>query len=179
MEMSMRDDETAHGGLRAVDDRMLVDELARRLDSGDENGAALMGRLTDSVGAKVAGRVVEGLESQRELDYPGDPISLVVSSSAIARRLGSVEKEPFTVAYIEDRLKPGDVFYDIGANVGPYSLIAAKATGGQAQIFAFEPSPASFRDLTRNIELNGCTDSVTPLPVALWSETRMLPVSWR
>ena len=42
-----------------------------------------------------------------------------MSSSAILKRLGSVAKEPFTVAYIEEHVKPGEVFYDIGANVGP------------------------------------------------------------
>jgi FkbM family methyltransferase len=150
--------------LAAVEDGVLVDELARRLDGAD---------------AKRAGRLAEILTAERELDYAGHPISLVVSSVAIARRLGSVAKEPFTVAYIEDHLKPGEVFYDIGANVGPYALIASKATDGRAQIYAFEPSPASFRDLVQNVELNGCTESVTPLPVALWSETRMLPVTWK
>ena len=101
-----------------------------------------------------------------------------MSSSAILKRLGSVAKEPFTVAYIEEHVKPGEIFYDIGANVGPYSLIAAKATGGQAHVFAFEPSPSSFRDLARNVEVNECRESVTPLPLALWSETGLLPVAW-
>jgi FkbM family methyltransferase len=150
--------------LAGVDDGTLVDELSRRLDGADP---------------KAAGRLVETLTAQRELDYAGHSISLVVSSVAIARRLGSAGKEPFTVAYIEDHLKPGEVFYDIGANVGPYALIAAKATEGHAQVFAFEPSPASFSDLVQNVELNGCTESVTPLPIALWSETKMLPVTWK
>jgi FkbM family methyltransferase len=150
--------------LAAVEDGVLVHELARRLEGAD---------------AKFAGRVVEELTSEHELDYSGDTITLVVSSVAVARRLTSAEKEPFTVAYIEEYLKPGEVFYDIGANVGPYALIASKATEGQARVYAFEPSPASFRDLAHNVEANGCTDSVTPIPVALWSETRMLPVSWK
>jgi len=152
------------GELAAVGDGVLVDELARRLNRAD---------------AKLVGRVIEDLTPERELDYAGHKISLVVSSVAIARRLSSAEKEPFTVAYIEQYLKPGEVFYDIGANVGPYALIASKATEGQAQVYAFEPSPASFRDLAHNVELNGCTESVTPIPIALWSETRMLPVTWK
>ena len=58
--------------------------------------------------------------------------------------------------------------------------MASKATEGHAQVFAFEPSPASFSDLVQNVsELNGCTESVTALPIALWSETKMLPVTWK
>ena len=45
-------------------------------------------------------------------------------------------------------------------------------------MFAFEPAPSSFRDLARNVEVNGCGESVTPLPLVLWSETGLLPVAW-
>jgi len=165
--------------IEALDGEALVDELARRLDDFDNQGSALVQRLADKLHAKVAVKLVDGLKPVRRLDYEGDEIWLVMSSSAILRRLGSVAKEPFTVAYIEQHVQPGDVFYDIGANVGPYSLIAAKATQGQARVFAFEPSPASFRDLARNVDVNGCGESVTPLPLALWSETGLLPVAWR
>ena len=66
-----------------------------------------------------------------------------------------------------------------GRTSGRTALIAAKATGGRARVFAFEPSPSSFRDLARNVEVNECGESVTPLPLALWSETGLLPVAWR
>jgi FkbM family methyltransferase len=89
-----------------------------------------------------------------------------------------VAKEPFTVDWIERSIKPGDVFYDIGANVGPYSLIAAKATGNGARVFAFEPSASSFHDLSRNVLLNGCAESIVPLPLALWSESRLLSFTY-
>ena len=46
-------------------------------------------------------------------------------------------------------LAPGDVVLDIGANVGVYSLVAAKKPGGAARVFSFEASYASnrFNDL--------------------------------
>ena len=72
--------------------------------------------------------------------------------------------------WIEGFVGPGDVFYDIGANVGAYSLIAARATANRARILAFEPVPSSFLDLSRNVALNACADSVVALPFALWSE---------
>src|SRR5688572_21500950 len=40
---------------------------------------------------------------------------------------------------ITDRLEPGDVFYDIGANHGYISLLAAKRVGPEGHVYAFEP----------------------------------------
>src|SRR5690348_17425764 len=117
---------------------------------------------------------MERIRPTATLDYDPHPIRLLVSSREIGLRLVSAEKEPFTVEWLERSLEPGQVFYDIGANVGAYSLIAAKTTANRARIFAFEPSPASFLDLCRNVSLNGCAESVVPLPLALWSRTELL-----
>ena len=174
----------SRGGLRrrfarASSGHGLVDELARRIDgSAADDGAELIGQLAARLHVKSTAQLAESLTPTRELDYSRHPIKLVISSPAIGRRLDSVAKEPFTVDWLET-IEPGDVFYDIGANVGPYSLIAAKATGGRAGVFAFEPSPASFAALARNVEINECSGCVTPLPIALWSQTALVPVSWR
>lgn len=50
-------------------------------------------------------------------------------------------------------LRPGDCFVDVGANVGHYSLIAARKCG--ARVIAVEPVPETFRRLVNNIEING------------------------
>src|SRR5260370_25613059 len=44
---------------------------------------------------------------------------------------------------------------DIGAHGGYFSLIGASRVGATGRVYAFEPYPASFRELQRNIELNG------------------------
>jgi FkbM family methyltransferase len=164
--------------VRASSAHGLVDELARRIDGSADDGGELIGQLAARLHVKSTAQLAESLTPTRKLDYPRHPIRLVISSPAIGRRLESVAKEPFTVDWLET-IEPGDVFYDIGANVGPYSLIAAKATGGRAEVFSFEPSPASFAALARNVEINECRGCVTPLPLALWSETALVPVSWR
>lgn len=51
-------------------------------------------------------------------------------------------------------LKPNMVFVDIGANVGYFSLIAAKLVGDQGQVYAFEPDPENFKLLEKNIKVN-------------------------
>jgi FkbM family methyltransferase len=52
-------------------------------------------------------------------------------------------------------LKPGDIFVDVGANIGYYSVIAGHIVGIGGQVFAFEPSAKIRRRLVRNIALNG------------------------
>lgn len=52
-------------------------------------------------------------------------------------------------------VKPGDVVVDVGANVGYFTLLAAKLTGESGRVFAFEPEPDTFMRLSRNAALNG------------------------
>jgi FkbM family methyltransferase len=51
-------------------------------------------------------------------------------------------------------LKPGDVFVDIGANIGLFSLIAASCVGDSGKVYAFEPTEKVFSKLRENIRLN-------------------------
>jgi FkbM family methyltransferase len=162
--------------LASVGDDVLVGELARRLDR-PPRGTSLLGDLVQRVHAKTAGALAERLTPTRRLDYSHHAIELVIGSPSVGKRLRSAAKEPFTVEWIERSIRPGDVFYDIGANVGAYSLIAAKSTSNRARVFAFEPSPASFHDLARNVLLNGCQPSIAPMPIALWSSTGLLSLT--
>ncbi len=57
-------------------------------------------------------------------------------------------------ALIASRLHTGDVFCDVGANVGYYTVIAAGMVGRTGSVVAIEPSPAMFEQLERNIELS-------------------------
>lgn len=101
------------------------------------------------------------------LDYPAGTIRLVVDSEAELPRLRSCLKEPETVAWIERYVRPGDVLFDIGANVGAYSLVADRASGGTCTVYAFEPSFSTFAQLSRNVALNGSAGRVIPVAVAL------------
>lgn len=62
-------------------------------------------------------------------------------------------------------LRRGDVFLDIGANIGSYTLLAAGAAG--ATTLAFEPDPGTAQSLRRNIALNRLEDRVTVHETAL------------
>lgn len=54
-------------------------------------------------------------------------------------------------------LNPGDVFYDIGANVGFFSVIAAKLVGDAGKIYAFEPGEDNAKAIRHNARLNNFT----------------------
>ena len=51
---------------------------------------------------------------------------------------------------------PGGVFVDIGANVGYFAVLASRWVGVSGQVFAFEPVPATYKDLVSNLALNDC-----------------------
>jgi FkbM family methyltransferase len=114
----------------------------------------------------------DAMRSER-LDYPGAEIRLRVTTKAERVRLKACAKEPFTIEWIHRCVRAGDVLYDIGANVGAYSLVAAKQPGGGARVFAFEPSYANVAALTANVVLNGLAGQVTPMPIALSNQDAM------
>lgn len=55
-------------------------------------------------------------------------------------------------------LEKGEVFWDVGANLGYFTLLAAAALGPTGQVAAFEPGGSAFAALTRNISLNQFTN---------------------
>lgn len=61
---------------------------------------------------------------------------------------------------------PGKVFFDIGANVGYYSILASKMVGAAGKVVAFEPVISNLTFLHRHVELNGAKN-VRVLPFAL------------
>jgi FkbM family methyltransferase len=76
----------------------------------------------------------------------------IVGSSNHGCWLGSYEyskQKAFSAA-----IKPGDVVYDLGANVGFYSLLASVIVGPEGHVFSFEPVPRNLTFLRKHLELN-------------------------
>jgi FkbM family methyltransferase len=72
-------------------------------------------------------------------------------------------------------LTPGELFVDIGANVGTYTVLAAGAAG--ADVVSFEPIPSTFNHLVDNINVNGLTNLVRMHNVGLSSQPGVLRFS--
>src|SRR5712691_8080567 len=73
-------------------------------------------------------------------------------------------KEPETLEWI-DAMEEESVFWDIGANVGLYSIYAAKKKS--SRVYAFEPSVFNLELLARNIYLNNLSDKICLVPLAV------------
>jgi FkbM family methyltransferase len=63
--------------------------------------------------------------------------------------------EPYESQLMATLLRPGMTVIDVGAHVGYYSLLAARAVGSTGRVISFEPSPGNFDLLINNIRLNG------------------------
>lgn len=125
-------------------------------------------------------RIRGNVQIVRQMDYDRAPINMVVDSWIENDvRLHSCRKEPGTVEWIESWFKPGDVFYDIGANVGAYSLVAFRFLNGKTKIYAFEPGFVTFPQLCRNIYLNHAGEAIVPLQVALSDQTSITPFHYQ
>src|SRR5262249_31231684 len=72
------------------------------------------------------------------LDYLKREIFLHINSNIeLKTRTRSCAKEPDLVDWIESNFKAGEVFFDVGANVGAYSLVATKFLDGDLRTYSF------------------------------------------
>jgi len=62
--------------------------------------------------------------------------------------------EEITTELFKNVLKEGDVFIDLGANIGYFSLLASRLVGKKGKVFSFEPEPTNFSCLKKNLEIN-------------------------
>lgn len=98
------------------------------------------------------------------LDYDKAQIRMYAETEVErTKRLGACKKEPETLAFLE-AIPEGSVLFDIGANVGSYTLIALSRG---IETVAFEASVPNFKRLNENIKLNGFHAKTVCAP--LWS----------
>lgn len=87
---------------------------------------------------------------------------------------GTFEKAE--LEFVSRYLKPGDIAFDIGANVGIFSVVIGIATGQKGRVVAVEPVPFNTQRLRYNLDLNGLRN-VQILPVALGSCEDLLDIN--
>jgi FkbM family methyltransferase len=68
--------------------------------------------------------------------------------------------------FLNDYLRSGDIFVDIGANIGLFTLIASSRVGDNGKVYSFEPCLKTFQRLVKNVELNR-TNNAKCLQMAL------------
>jgi len=94
-------------------------------------------------------------DSRKKINFRGHVLFLDTKDSL---NLSFSDYEIFETELIEKELKTGDVFLDIGANIGYHTLTAAKRVGPKGRVYAIEPEPENFSILEQNISINGYSD---------------------
>lgn len=82
--------------------------------------------------------------------------------------------EPHVTAWLQSTLRRGDVFVDVGANVGYFTLLGAQLVGREGLVVAVEAHSRLFGILQRNVVINGVYGYVTTHHRAAWSEDKEL-----
>lgn len=107
----------------------------------------------------------EKLNPRCEFTHNGVSVAYLTPTVFTKWRVDSLfEKEPVTIEWIGS-FRPGEVLVDVGANVGMYTIWAAKTRG--TRVFAFEPEAQNYALLNRNIVLNNLGGQVTAYCLAL------------
>lgn len=96
------------------------------------------------------------------------------SAMSARHATGFLDHEPDTRWWIETHIRPGECLWDVGANIGLYTLYACSGAGVRA--VSFEPVAGTFAHLAHNIALNGFGERATPLCVALSDSTGLQPL---
>ena len=87
-------------------------------------------------------------------------------------------KEEGTMRWLDSELRGGDVFMDIGANVGIYTIAAAHRVGPSGKVFAFEPHKVNAIALMRNVALNNFNDRISVFACALSDRPTITPFNY-
>lgn len=90
-----------------------------------------------------------------------------------------LSKEPETNSWLEKHVKPSDIFLDIGANVGVFSLYVGMRLDDKGHVYACEPHMPSAVQLMQNIAANDLGDKVSVISVALGAENGFTEFSYR
>jgi FkbM family methyltransferase len=91
---------------------------------------------------------------------------------ALSRRLEAAAYEERFGRSMLSALRPGDCVWDVGANVGMYSVAFAERVGAVGRVLSFEPSQSNFAALCARVER---LPNVTPLCLALGAENGSVP----
>ena len=114
--------------------------------------------------------IEKGLERSIKIKHKDVELILSIPNALTKLRAKTFStKEPQTLDWI-DGFENNSVFWDIGGNIGLYSLYAAKKKN---KTYCFEPSFINLEFLARNINLNNLNNDILVLPIALNDKNKM------
>lgn len=108
------------------------------------------------------------------VETAGFPLHVIASDPVVARELiATGDYEPHLSGRLAAFLRTGMTFVDVGANVGFYSVLAARRVGPEGRVVAFEPNPDNLKPLLLNRLTNACPQ-IDVRPFAVSDETGFL-----
>jgi FkbM family methyltransferase len=131
---------------------------ATRLEHGGRWGAAAVQLISRPVRRRDM-RVLGGRLAGARINLGG---------SALSYLAGTAEAD--VQRTLAELIEPGQVVYDVGANIGFFTILCARLVGPQGKVYAFEPMPANAATLRHNIVINGL-HNVTIVEQALSSSS--------
>ena len=93
----------------------------------------------------------------------------IINKKTLARAMSLFNKEPVTIEWIRS-FEPNSVYFDIGANIGQFTIFAGVIKG--CNIYAFEPESNNFQGLCKNIYLNKLQNKVKAYPIGISDKTK-------
>jgi FkbM family methyltransferase len=138
-------------------------ELARsQIEDGQPWSPAVVRRILGSVDQHHAPSPVTVRASPADVRYVAvESIELALDSldaSVSQQILSGQPYEPHIERVIRDVLTAGDVFVDVGANIGYHTALASAIVGPTGTVYAFEPNPENARLIAHTVERNGLTN---------------------
>lgn len=118
------------------------------------------------IGSFIFNEISKNIWNQFKIvTYEGINYKFLAPNSLNIYRINTFEsKEPETLEWLRS-IPLNSVLWDVGANIGLYSIYAAMSR--QSRVFAFEPSVFNLEILARNIILNGLQKNICIIPIAL------------
>ncbi len=145
-----------------------LEHYGPRLARGELSAEALAGEVMASDEFRSRHRHLLEAESSvvQKVETPDFVLYVDLADWAVGRPIArSGSYEPSTDELLRSLVSSGDTVVDVGANVGWFSMLAARLVGPAGRVLAVEPNPANCRLIERSAAENGFT-GVTVLPVA-------------
>lgn len=108
-------------------------------------------------GARLALREV-GISTYQWMQYPGVDRKFRVRFDPVWRWIDRGTRERGLLRFSMERIREGDVVFDVGAHLGESSLLFSQLVGQSGKVVAFEPDPVACAILRKNLELNSISN---------------------
>lgn len=124
----------------------------------------LIGRLLASIGIENAVRSawyrVMGRRIIKSVSLGNQRCSFHCPIPMLSDSIAEANKERPVLEWFLNRLREGDMVWDIGSNIGLWTVFAAKRAGASGKVLAFDPFADAVRLLKANLVLNGVTNVI-------------------